>query len=79
LKKASFRSRKKSVWPPPSTNAVSLATASRPTNSGITRTSRIDLAQTPRGLEIVEVGSLLCVAWYEADPGAIVDALIEVL
>jgi hypothetical protein len=39
----------------------------------------MDLAQTPRGLEIVEVGSLLCVAWYEADPGTIVDALTEVV
>ena len=39
----------------------------------------MDIAKTQTGLEIVEVGSLLCVAWYEADPGAIVDALTEVL
>ena len=35
----------------------------------------LDIAQTDIGLKIVEVGSLLCVAFYEADAEAIVAAL----
>jgi hypothetical protein len=35
----------------------------------------MDIADTGSELRIVEVGSLLCVAFYEADAGAIIDAV----
>jgi hypothetical protein len=43
------------------------------------RACSVDVAQTDDGLRIVEVGSLLCVAWYEADPLPIVNALNTLL
>lgn len=43
------------------------------------RACSVDVAQTPDGLRIVEVGSLLCVAWYEADPLPILDAVNALL
>ena len=35
----------------------------------------LDIGLTEEGFKIVEVGSLLCVAFYEADPGAVIDAV----
>lgn len=38
-------------------------------------TCSLDIGLTESGFKIVEVGSLLCVAFYEADPGAVIDAV----
>jgi hypothetical protein len=43
------------------------------------RACSVDVAQTDAGLRIVEVGSLLCVAWYEADPVQILNAVNRLL
>lgn len=39
----------------------------------------MDIAETAGNLRVIEIGCLLCVAFYEVRPGAIVDAICELL